>query len=311
MFQKLYFLAMLFISIIILSFNQLYAQEEEGEVIIISEKVGEMIDKEEMNMYKVFQGVKGLESVVFLKLPDGDYVLKTTYIDEITGKERVEITPITESIIKTYSSTIDKFEEIQAREYQDQQTVSADSSKEKKIYITFRTGIGGSNQLGGAAGGALDIKLSKLPITISWLSEAYRRMPLVRYYAEPDDAFYGAINVYYTVQLYRSKTPFKPLDWVNLYLGGGLGGLELYKYERTEDRSWRDEPYAIEESGIYNLEAGINIKLLGPLGVYVAGKYLYAKKKRNGVKVIDINCTSWLFGLSFNFGLFDKAKLRK
>ena len=144
MFQKLYFPALLFISIFILSFNQLYAQEEESEIFIISERVGEVIDKEEINKYNLFPGVKGLQSVVFIKLPDGSYVLKATYIDVTTGEEKVEITPITESIIKIYGSIIDKFEEIQLE------------SKEKKVKKPplSRERIGGE-MLAGVGGGII------------------------------------------------------------------------------------------------------------------------------------------------------------
>ena len=84
-----------------------------------------MIDKEEINKYNLFPGVKGLQSAVFLKLPDGSYVLKTTYIDETTGEEKVEITTVSESTIKIYGSIIDKFKEIQVE--------SKEKKKEQKV----------------------------------------------------------------------------------------------------------------------------------------------------------------------------------
>ncbi len=40
------------------SWSQLYAQEEEGEIIIISERVGKEIDKEEREKFQLFQEVK-------------------------------------------------------------------------------------------------------------------------------------------------------------------------------------------------------------------------------------------------------------
>ncbi len=45
---------LLFISIVYFLPNQLYAQEEEGEVIIISERVGVGIDKEEREEFGLF-----------------------------------------------------------------------------------------------------------------------------------------------------------------------------------------------------------------------------------------------------------------
>ena len=147
MFQKLIFPALLFIGIFILSFNQLYAQEEEGEIIIISEKVGEVIDKEEIKNYNLFQGVKGLQTVVFLQLPDGSYVLKATYIDETTGEEKVELTPTSESIIKQYGNRIDQFEEIQLE------------SKEKKVEKPPLNGLRIQKEIICGAGGGFAIGL--------------------------------------------------------------------------------------------------------------------------------------------------------
>ncbi|GAJ04000.1 unnamed protein product, partial [marine sediment metagenome] len=46
MFGKYLLSLSLFIGILFFSSNQLYAQEEEGEIITISERVGEEIDQE-------------------------------------------------------------------------------------------------------------------------------------------------------------------------------------------------------------------------------------------------------------------------
>ena len=62
MFRKLLFLVLLFSSVVLLSFNGLYSQEKvEGEIIIISERVGEVIDLEERKKYKLFMGIKGFQ----------------------------------------------------------------------------------------------------------------------------------------------------------------------------------------------------------------------------------------------------------
>ncbi|MGB2763826.1 MAG: hypothetical protein WBC02_08260 [Candidatus Aminicenantaceae bacterium] len=189
---------------------------------------------------------------------------------------------------------IGHYKEIQS---QKKEKASADSSKEKKIYFTFRLGAGGSTELGGGGQATLDIRPGKLPIAISILFEEYRRMPLRKYYAEPDDTWFSAINLLYMTHPFRIKR-------VNIFLGGGIGGLKLWKYERTDDPSWRDEPYAKERGIIYNLEAGINVRAFRKIGFYAVTKYIYAKKKRDGVKVIDLNSTSWHVGITFNFGLF-------
>jgi len=69
-------------------FHQLSAQEEKGEIIVSSEKVGEVIDLEERNKYKLFQGVKGFKEAVCMKLPDNTYQLKITYLDRTSGQEK-------------------------------------------------------------------------------------------------------------------------------------------------------------------------------------------------------------------------------
>ncbi len=170
----------------------------------------------------------------------------------------------------------------------------ADSFEEKKIYFTFRLGVGASTELGGASQGALDIRPGKLPIAISILFESYVRSPLSRYYAEPDDVWFTAINLLYMTHPFR-------IQRVNIFLGGGIGRLKLSKYERTDDPSWRDEPYAIKWGTMYNLEAGINVRAFRKIGFYAVTKYIYAKKKRNDVNVIDINSTSLLVGITVNF----------
>ena len=115
MFQKLLFPAFLFISIVFLSFNQLYAQEEE--IIIISDEVGEVIDLEERSKYNLFPAVKGFQSAVFLKLSDENYVLKITYLDS-ENEQKVKRIPQSESRINYFKTRIDHVEGIQARKYQ-------------------------------------------------------------------------------------------------------------------------------------------------------------------------------------------------
>ena len=73
----------------LLTFMPLAAQEEEGEIIIISERVGKEIDQEENDKFKIFEGVKGFQSAVYIKLPDGRYFLKIIYQDEKTGEIKI------------------------------------------------------------------------------------------------------------------------------------------------------------------------------------------------------------------------------
>ena len=113
MFKKNFSSVFLFIGIVFFFFNTVYAQEEEGEIIVVSERVGEVIDIKERNRYNLFPDIKGFKSAVLLKLPDGRYVLKITYTDEITGKEKVMRLPRNELTIRQYRIKIDGIKSVQ------------------------------------------------------------------------------------------------------------------------------------------------------------------------------------------------------
>ena len=112
MFNKRILIALLFISIFISLAPQLYAQEEEGEIIIISQRVGKEIDLEERNRYKLFPSPKGFKSAIVLKLSDGSYIFKITYLDEKSGEKKIKRTVESESKIIQLREYIDHFEDI-------------------------------------------------------------------------------------------------------------------------------------------------------------------------------------------------------
>lgn len=132
--RNYFFSIMLFISIYPLTLVPLSAQEEEGEIIIISERVGKEIDPEENDKFKLFEGINGFQSAVYIKLPDGRCFLKIIYQDEKTGELKISRTHQSEASIKSRGDYIDRFEEIQAEKHQFQnlskpQTVSSDSGE--------------------------------------------------------------------------------------------------------------------------------------------------------------------------------------
>lgn len=47
------------------------AQEPEGQVIVVSPRVGEVIDAEERERLKLFPGIPEFRSTAFLRLPAG------------------------------------------------------------------------------------------------------------------------------------------------------------------------------------------------------------------------------------------------
>jgi hypothetical protein len=118
--RKHFFSIVFFICSYLLTFMPLSAQEEEGEIIVISERVGKEIDQEENDKFKLFEGIKGFQSAVYIKLPDGRYFLKIIFQDDKTGEIKTSRTLQSEASIKNRGYYIDNFEEIQARKEEEE-----------------------------------------------------------------------------------------------------------------------------------------------------------------------------------------------
>ena len=174
---------------------------------------------------------------------------------------------------------------------QKHQAISS-ATKEKKVYFTIRWGQGGfrdnRSEIGKLGGGqlTLDIKPEKYPVAISISGEYYTNSP------DPTHSYEIAgltvINL-----LYMTK-PFKS-ERANVFMGGGIGRLEVPKGE--------NEPDAVVKGTMYDIEAGVNVRLFWKIGFYGIGKYLYAQKKNNSIKVIDFSECIVLLGFTLNFGL--------
>ena len=106
MFRKCILSISLFLIFVHFSSNQLFAQEEEGEVIIVSERVGEEIDKEERDKYELFPHFKDFHSAVLLKMPDNIHVFKITQMDKQTGELKIERIQASEESIKDITGII-------------------------------------------------------------------------------------------------------------------------------------------------------------------------------------------------------------
>ena len=166
------------------------------------------------------------------------------------------------------------------------------SSTEKKIYLTIRYGQGGfkddRSPIGKLGGGqlALDIKPGIFPIAISITTEYYTNS------ADPTHSYeiagLVAVNFLYMTKLAKTER-------INLFVGGGFGGLEVPKGE--------DKPDAMERGFLFNVEGGVNIRAFWKIGFYGIYKYLYAKIEKNDVRVIDFSEHIALLGITFNFGL--------
>ena len=166
------------------------------------------------------------------------------------------------------------------------------SSTAKKIHFTIRLGQGGfsddRSEIGKLGGGqvTLDIKPVKYPIAISISSEYYTNSAYPTHSYEIRGLI--AINTLYMTKAFKTER-------INLFAGGGIGRLEVPKGE--------EKPDAMEIGVCYNIEAGINIRAIWKIGFYGIYKYLYAKKEKNNMKVIDFSEHIALLGITFNFGL--------
>lgn len=167
-----------------------------------------------------------------------------------------------------------------------------DAPQEKTLYFTLRLGQGGfkdgRSPLGKLGGGqiALDVKPRQLPFALSYSEEYYTNSP------DPTHSYeiagLWAVNLLYVRPLAR-------FERARVFLGGGMGRLTVPKGEA--------EPDTMVKGTVYNLEGGINIRLFGPIGFYGIGKYLYAQKKTNNIKVIDFSEGIILLGFTINFSL--------
>ena len=142
--RKIFLLIVLPVYIALVSLGQLCAQEEESEIIIISERVSKEIDQEERDKFKLFQEVKGFQSAVYIKLPDNRYFLKITYLDEKTGELKIARSQQSELSIKNRGDYIDRFEEIQVEKQQFQDLSKPQTGPGTAFYLELGGKLWGS-----------------------------------------------------------------------------------------------------------------------------------------------------------------------
>jgi hypothetical protein len=176
--------------------------------------------------------------------------------------------------------------------YTESSQAETDTLKEKTFDFTLRLGQGGftdSRSPNGRLGGGqltLDIKPGTLPIALSISSEYYANSnnPTHSY----EIASMLSVNVLYMPQFFN-------IERVKLFMGGGIGWLEVTGGEEDPDASVR--------SSLYNIEAGINVRAFWKIGFYGLYKYLNAQKNVNDIQVIDFNENIILLGISFSFSI--------
>ena len=97
------------IHILFFLFIPLYAQIE-GELIIISERVGKEVDKEERTKFNLFDYIEGFQSATLIKTGDGKYFLKISTLDEQTNESKAVYVEQSEASIQNRKKYIDEYE---------------------------------------------------------------------------------------------------------------------------------------------------------------------------------------------------------
>ena len=108
--SKKLFKTLLLLSVILMFvFVEQSHSQDEGKVIIISPKVGEVIDLEERNRYKFFQAFSEFKSAVFLQLPDSTFAVKIVYLENGVQKSQLWKLSVQE-LQRNYKQPIDMSE---------------------------------------------------------------------------------------------------------------------------------------------------------------------------------------------------------
>ena len=164
------------------------------------------------------------------------------------------------------------------------------STTDKRIYFTIRLGQGGfkdgRSPLGKLGGGqlTLDVKPGRYPFAVSISGEYYTNS------ADPTHPYeisgLTVLNLLYMTNAFISER-------FNIFAGAGAGRLEVPQGE--------DRPDEMETGLCYNVETGFNIRAFWKIGLYGIYKYLYAKKEKNSVNIIDFNEHIILLGITLNF----------
>ncbi len=109
MYRSISLIGLMLLSMDFFTSIQLRAQENEGEIIILSEKVGEVIDSTECRAYGLLPQINGFQSAVVKKISSDKYVFEIRYIDKDTDKEELIRIYRTELQIKQLGNMIDQF----------------------------------------------------------------------------------------------------------------------------------------------------------------------------------------------------------
>jgi hypothetical protein len=102
---------------IFISLFSIFGQDSTLKEIIISPRVGTVIDQEEREKFELFKDVDSFQSAQVYRMPDGGIQIQIKYINPETGNEQIQKWYPTNSEILRMQESIDHYEEIKRGAY--------------------------------------------------------------------------------------------------------------------------------------------------------------------------------------------------
>ncbi len=294
---------------------------EGAEVVVVSDKVGEVIDREERDRYGLFRTMQGFERAVVLLLPDGSYALEVNEaMDDTTRVRRVRIQPWYPSRLGEY---IDGFEELtpeaRRRFFTHPEIVRRNMARHalaeareqarhlaKEKWTNERwqeeslQDLGGNYRTGGLFGGLIVGAAAGMLIGKGFQGKEVERAVTHEYQSGWD----GTTD-YWTEEFYSYRVKYAP-HW-GAGLGGVAGAVTGYFLGRKSDKKYYAlVPKEIRTTQTGRLSAGrvaASLLLVGPVTGTLAGLTLATPSSgREGDTAFDGTAfvTGWLSGAALS-----------
>jgi len=269
---------------------------EEGRVIVVSPKVGEVIDRDERDLYGLFRASSNFISAVILQLPDSSYVAEIR--EETDGGRQVRTLPIDKATLDGLREVIDgpvqrpldvKARQLTAQDYFKIQNKVREANKQATILMrekwtrerwrhesrydrgmSYRT-TGGL--LGFTIGAAAGMLVGK------GLQGRKTKEQIIHERTRTEQGEWGdtySITEYSTECVYSYKNKHAPI--YGAVIGGLAGGFAGYCLSKNSDKKY----YILVPIDIRTLETEssalrpcIGLATLGPIMGAITGYALY------------------------------------
>jgi hypothetical protein len=107
---------MILVGLTLLSIPKRVLAQDSDKVVILSPRVGSVIDAAERERYELFQGIKGFDRAVFLQTPEKTHYAKIMSIGA-DGARRDTTVQYSEDVLKVLAERIEHFEDLKEKRY--------------------------------------------------------------------------------------------------------------------------------------------------------------------------------------------------